>query len=102
MAENPFTSIESAQEYMHLLIAAASGARTEIQTDIADAARQGATRRDDALQLVDYKLKQLDDHLRASSRILNDLRLLRRVLESPADAPEPEADGAKQPVHVTR
>jgi hypothetical protein len=81
MRENPFDSIESAQEYLHLLIAAAASAGTDIQSDAADAVREGAMRRLEALHIVAYKLEQLDQNLRASARILNDLRLLRRVLE---------------------
>jgi hypothetical protein len=85
MGENPFDSIESAKEYVRLLISEAADARNDIQVDIAEAVRDRATRRVDALHLVDYKLKQLDHHLCASARILNDLRLLRRLLD---DAPE--------------
>lgn len=80
MAETPFDSVESAQEYVHLLAAEVSEARAEIQRDLADAARDRAARRLDALQIVDYKLKQLEQHLNASSRLLNDLRMLRRLL----------------------
>ena len=83
MSDNPFDSIETAQEYVRLLIAGAVEARNDIQVDIAEAVRARATRRLDALHLVDYKLKQLDHHLSASARTLNDLRLLRRLLDAP-------------------
>ena len=59
-----------------------------------EATRAGAERHLDALQLVDFKLGQLAHHLAASSRVLNDLTMLRRVLirdgdESAEGAPEP-------------
>src|SRR5688572_8432286 len=80
MPETPFDSIESAQEYVHLLVRVAEDVRTAIQRDIADAVSTQQTRRVDALRLVDYKLKQLTEHLGASRRLLNDLRMLRRLL----------------------
>ncbi len=89
MPESPFERIESAHEYVRLLVSQVEEVRSDIQTDIADAEREQATRRMDALQVVDYKLKQLEQYLGASSRILNDLRMLRRLLladgETPAD-----------------
>ena len=85
MAETPFDSVESAQEYVHLLIAEVKDARAEIERDLADAARDRAARRLDALQIVEYKLKQLEQHLAVSGRILNDLRMLRRVLVAGTD-----------------
>jgi hypothetical protein len=86
MAETPFDSVESALQYVHLLASEVMEARDEIRVDLAEAAREQAARRLDALQIVDYKLKQLEQHLAASSRILNDLRMLRRLLVSSADA----------------
>lgn len=80
MPESPFERIESAHEYVRLLVSQVEEVRRDIQTDIADAEREQATRRMDALQVVDYKLKQLEQYLGASSRILNDLRMLRRLL----------------------
>ena len=80
MPESPFERIESAHEYVRLLVSQVEEVRSDIQTDIADAEREQATRRLDALQVVDYKLKQLQQYLGASSRILNDLRMLRRLL----------------------
>lgn len=90
MPESPFERIESAHEYVRLLVSQVEEVRSDIQTDIADAEREQATRRLDALQVVDYKLKQLQQYLGASSRILNDLRMLRRLLL--ADGETPAAD----------
>ena len=80
MPQTPFDSIESAHEYVDLLVHEAEEVRTGIGRDIAEAVSTEQTRRVDALRLVDYKLKQLTGHLSASRRLLNDLRMLRRLL----------------------
>jgi hypothetical protein len=80
MAGTPFDSIEGAHEYVRLLGKQVGEVREGIVSDIARAEDEGATRQVDALRLVDYKLGQLQTHLAASSRVLNDLRALRRLL----------------------
>ena len=80
MADTPFDSIESAHEYVSLLSTQVGVVEHDIADEITLAANEGAVRRVDALRLVDYKVKQLEQHLIASSRILNDLRALRRLL----------------------
>jgi hypothetical protein len=78
---NPFDSIESAQEYIHLLREALDEAYGSIQDDTAEARLvAGGERRVEAFLLVDHKLNQLRRHIVASSVLLNDLRLLRRLL----------------------
>jgi hypothetical protein len=74
--EGPFSSLESAHEYVTLLNQQVRDVRSSILEDmtIADG------RRLDALRIVDLKLTQLDQHLTASGRALNDLRVLRRLL----------------------
>jgi hypothetical protein len=79
-----FESIEEAQEYLRLLREVVDETRTFIGAEIDEAAAE--RRRADALRLVDYKLTHLCDHLRASSRLLNDLRTLRRVLYGERDS----------------
>ena len=86
MAETPFDSIESARYHLRLLAAVVEAARSEIQNDADEAKRDAAARRLDAVQAVDYKLKQLAQQLDASCRILNDLRLLRRLRHGDRDA----------------
>lgn len=80
MPETPFDSVESAQHYIMLLIEETGEDRKEIETDIKEAAGRDLTRQLEALRLVDHKLHQLGVHLHATSRILNDLRMLRRLL----------------------
>ena len=74
--EGPFSSLESAHEYVTLLGEQVREVRATILEDMA--AADG--RRLDALRVVDLKLTQLDQHLAASGRALNDLRALRRLL----------------------
>jgi hypothetical protein len=80
MPDTPFESIESAHEYVRLLRQEVRDVEREVLDDVSDAERMDVDRRLDALRLVAYKLNQLGDHLDASSRILNDLRVLRRLL----------------------
>jgi hypothetical protein len=74
--EGPFSSLESAYEYVTLLDQQVREVRESIVEDLA--ASDG--RRLDALRIVDLKLTQLDQHLVASGRVLNDLKKLRRLL----------------------
>jgi hypothetical protein len=86
MENNPFDNIESAHEYVRLLASEVADVRQGIRDDIAEASNGGAGRHLDALQLVDFKLGQLAHHLAASSRVLNDLTMLRRLLIPDVDA----------------
>ena len=80
MSHNPFDTIESAHEYVRMLKEEVEEVRIGVENDALEAIGDRATRRVEALHLVDYKLKRLAQHLDASSRILNDLRLLQRLL----------------------
>lgn len=80
MVETPFDSIESAHEYVRLLACEVEDVTNLIKKEIDEAVAQRAERRIDTLRLVDYKLKQLAEHLSTSRRILNDLQMLRRLL----------------------
>jgi hypothetical protein len=93
-AENRFDSIESAHEYLSVLAEVLADTQAVIQDDIAAAQAGAKSRQADALQLVDYKLQRLGEHLRCSQRLLNDLRTLRRLLNGerrPAPELEPVA-----------
>jgi len=78
--ETPFDDIEGSHEYVRLLAEAVNEARRDVEADIADAERDGADRRKEALLLVSYNLAKLNLHITSSRRILNDLRTLRRLL----------------------
>ena len=78
--QTPFDSIENAQTYIRLLIETLIEAKTEIEDDLTAANEARSERRLQALRLVQYKLHRLEQHLRISGRMLNDLRRLRRLL----------------------
>jgi hypothetical protein len=78
---HPFPSIESAYEYVGLLLQAIEETAVDVDEDLGDARQDGSARRREVFQLIAYKLGQLRFHLSASRRLLNDLRTLRRMLE---------------------
>lgn len=91
MVDGPFDSLESAHDFVKLLREHTQSVEAEILEDINVAAEAGAGRRLDALRLVHYKLQQLSDHLGDSSRLLNDLRALRRLLIGDGREPDRSA-----------
>jgi hypothetical protein len=80
MRQTPFETVESAQRFVALLAEAIAEARQDIREDTETAMAVRAERQVEALHLVEHKLSQLAAHVHASSRILNDLKRLRRLL----------------------
>ena len=79
--EDPFGTIESAHDFMTLLNAAVIQTKEDLQADVHRESSNGdLSRRLDALRMALYNLEKLECHLSKSSRILNDLRTLRRLL----------------------
>lgn len=78
--ETPFDSIEGAQEYLALLAQALTEARESTEADLAADVHASAPRRLEAMRLALYKLEKLEQHMKISRRLLNDLRTLRRLL----------------------
>lgn len=78
--DRPFQSIEGAQDYLRLLIDAVNESRSDLGKDLNAGDQKEGARSQDALRLVRYKLDHLEKHIKASCRILNDLRTLRRLL----------------------
>jgi len=78
--QTPFDSVENAHQYVRLLVEAITEAKSEIAADLSVAAQAKLDRRVQALQIVQFKLDKLEQHLQSSSRLLNDLRTLRRLL----------------------
>ena len=78
--ETPFDNIESAQQYVELLIEAIEDSKRDVDTDIARAESSRLERQERALQLVSNGLMKLSQHMTTSLRILNNLRTLRRLL----------------------
>lgn len=78
--DQPFATIESSLEFMHLLSAAIAETAADVQEDIHDAQTGPDQRRTEALQLVDFKLQQLSLHVGKSERLLRDLARLRTLI----------------------
>ncbi len=78
--QTPFDSVENAHQYVRLLVEAIAEAKSEIAADLDAATQLNSDRRVQALQIVQFKLDKLEQHLKTSSRLLNDLRSLRRLL----------------------
>jgi hypothetical protein len=76
----PFDSVENTQEYFKLLSETLIEVKREIEGEIASAANSKSSRRLEALRLVLFKLQKLEEHVNSSGRLLNDLRMLRRLL----------------------
>ncbi len=78
--ETPFDSIESAEQFVRLLIEAIEESRRDLDAEIAlaDGNRSGRSKK--ALQLVSANLAKLSQYMTTSRRILNHLRTLRRLL----------------------
>ena len=80
-AQNKFDSLESAYQYVAILGEVLDETVKDIAQETELAHSANATRRVDALQLVAFKLERLRHHLDGSRRALNDLRMLRRLLQ---------------------
>jgi len=78
--ETPFDNIESAQQFVELLIEAIEESMRDVNADIARADGNRLERQKEALQLVSDNLVKLSQHMTTGLRILNDLRTLRRLL----------------------
>lgn len=76
----PFDTIESAQDFVRVLNETIIEARQEIQQDFERELELPPSRHRDALQIAVYNLEKLEKHMASCSRILNDLRSLRRLL----------------------
>jgi len=64
-----------------LLAQVVTEAQQAVQLDIQGSVESERLRRVAALRLIGYNLDKLASHLKTSRRILNDLRILRRILQ---------------------
>jgi hypothetical protein len=78
--EQPFHSIESAQEFMDILAETTLEVLKDLNDDRQSALVDGETRRAQAIDLAIFKLKALNCHIHKSRRALNDLRTIRRLI----------------------
>ncbi len=78
--ETPFDNIESAEQFVELLIEAIEESRRDVDADIEQVKGNGSGRSKRALQLVSANLVKLSQHMTTSRQILNRLKTLRRLL----------------------
>ena len=78
--EEPFDSIESAQDFMNVLAQTILDAMNDLNDQREQAVREGQERRARALELAMYKAKTLSCYVHKSRRALNDLRMLKRLI----------------------
>ena len=76
--DGQFETLESAHAFVALLSQTIAEAKRELEIDVRR--ESGSSRRLDALRMALYNLDKLELHVSRSSRILNDLRSLRRLL----------------------
>jgi len=76
--EDQFETLESAHDFVALLAETVAEAKRELECEVER--ESVASRRRDALRIALYNLAKLELHVNRSSRILNDLRTLRRLL----------------------
>jgi len=78
--EDQFENLESAHEFVALLAETVAEAKRELESDVQRESASNVSRRLDALRVALYSLGKLELHVNRTSRILNDLRTLRRLL----------------------
>ncbi len=93
--ETPFDNIESAQQFVGLLIEAIEESRADVAADIARTESNLSGRQKQALQLVSDTLAKLSHHMTASRRMLKDLRTLRRILLKERQLDKQNADNKR-------
>jgi len=80
--DGPFDSIESAQDFMNVLAETILDAMKDLHYQRQMAMNDGEERRARALELAIYKAKTLGCYVHKSRRTLNDLRMLRRLVQN--------------------
>ena len=80
--DGPFDSIESAQDFMNVLAETILDAMKDLHYQRQMAMNEGEERRARALELAIYKAKTLGCYVHKSRRTLNDLRMLRRLVQN--------------------
>lgn len=79
-SDRPFTTIESAHEYLTLLSEQIAEVTNDVIREIATATERKQERRAEAWQTVLYTLTKLQFNTASSRRLVNDLRTLRNLL----------------------
>jgi hypothetical protein len=78
--DRPFDSIESAQCFMDVLAETILEVMKDLNRDQQAAIQDNQERRVRAIELAIFKLRTLNCHISKSRRVLNDLRMIRRLI----------------------
>ncbi len=100
--EDAFGSLESAQEVLALLAEAVSETKRDVDGEIAEHISSNGSRRIEALKIAAYDLEVLEHHIYRSKRLLNDLRMLRRLLLEQRGTPEEQLPAEPAPIPLVR
>lgn len=76
--EHQFETLESAHDFVKLLAETVAEAKRDLESDVQR--ESFPSRRLDALRIALYNLSKVEIHVTQTSRLLNDLRTLRRLL----------------------
>lgn len=76
--EHQFETLESAHDFVKLLGETVAEAKRDLECDVQRESLP--SRRLDALRVALYNLSKLETHVGQTSRLINDLRTLRRLL----------------------
>ena len=76
--EHQFETLESAHDFVKLLAETVAEAKNDLENDVRRVSV--SSRRLDALRIALYNLSKVETHVNQTSRLLNDLRTLRRLL----------------------
>jgi hypothetical protein len=79
-SDEPFGTIESAQQFLALLSEKIDEAADEVRRELTVCTTPEEERRKEAWQLVLYTMTKLSSHIRNGRRLMNDLRTLRNLL----------------------
>jgi hypothetical protein len=100
--EDNFGCIESAQEFLALLTEAITETKRDVDADMQQLVPTGGSRRTEVLRIASYDLEVLEHHLRRSKRIMNDLRMMRRLLLAQRGVPEEKLPKVPAPIPPVR
>ena len=95
--DRPFSTIESAQEFLVLLADAIDEALEAARAEQRACGADHLERRAEAWQLVAYTLTRLSSHVTSSRRLMNDLRTLRNLLEGTSTIGRARSSGRRAP-----
>jgi hypothetical protein len=90
-SDTPFSTIESAQEFLGLLDEAIDEAMDEARRELSACAARQQQRQVEAWRLVLYKMRTLSSDVTRSRRLMGELRRLRNLLHRTAAAAQADA-----------